>query len=198
MNKIISLEGGWAGGKTSILKLFDKNGFETNPSVVPQIYDLKGRDNYSPRKDAEDFTRLFLKLKDGQVEENFYTNTDNIAFFDRVFFAPIVLRKFLGLSVPTKFYDIAKKAEIFKTVFLVEPIPIEYHKNGWPREHFTYEDALRYHTITESVIKELGFDVYKVKFNPSIEARANDILNHINKYNSENYDRYKITFGSKD
>lgn len=61
---LISLEGAWATGKTSILKELGKMGFDVFSSVVPTIYEIKGKGDYSPRKDADDFTKMFLKLKE--------------------------------------------------------------------------------------------------------------------------------------
>lgn len=179
MKKIISLEGAWAGGKTSILREIGRLGETTYQSIVPIIYDIKGREEYSPRKDPEEFTKLFLKLKEQQYHDALAHDGD-IVFFDRVFFAPIVLRRFLGLEVPGEFYNLLKAANLSKTVFLVEPIPLEMHKNGWPRKHFTYEESLIYHKITEEVILEQGFQIERVPYRVSAEERAKLILNGIN------------------
>ncbi|HOZ36935.1 AAA family ATPase [Candidatus Kuenenbacteria bacterium] len=179
MKKIISLEGAWAGGKTSILREIGKLGERTYQSIVPVIYDIKGREEYSPRKDPEEFTKLFLRLKEAQCHDAL-TKEGDILFFDRVFFAPIVLRRFLGLEVPGEFYELLKAANLSKTIFLVEPIPLEMHKDGWPRKHFSYEESLVYHKITEEVILEQGFQVERVPYLVSAEERAKLILSKVN------------------
>jgi predicted ATPase len=177
MNKIISIEGTWAAGKTSIIRLLGEQGENVYQSVVPEIYRAKGG-SYSPREDPKDFTNLFLSLKDEQFSSAIKSGI-GAGFFDRVFFAPIVLRRLLGLSVPGEFYELAKNADICRTVFLVEPIPLEMHRDGWPRPHFSYEESLRYQKITEDVVRELGFNIYHVKYSTSTQERARDILQHI-------------------
>ncbi len=179
---LISLEGAWATGKTSILKELGKMGFDVFSSVVPTIYEIKGKGDYSPRKDADDFTKMFLKLKEDQVCDANQSDSDML-LFDRVFFAPIVLRKFLNLEVPGQFYDLAKNANICKTVFLIEPIPFDKHLNGWPRKHFNYEESLRYHKITEDVILQLGFQVRKIPYLESPTERAEEVLKQLKEFN---------------
>lgn len=179
MRRFYSLEGAWAGGKTTILRKLHELGEHTFSSVVPEIYQMKG-EFYSPRSDPNEFTNLFLTLKEEQFAHALHSGAE-IGFFDRVFFAPIVLRRLLGMSVPGQFYELAKNNNICRTVFLVEPIPLEMHRDGWPRRHFSYEESLRYHQITEDVVGELGFNIYNVKFTSSPEERARDILRHIEK-----------------
>ncbi|MCF6147500.1 MAG: AAA family ATPase [Candidatus Kuenenia sp.] len=176
MKKIISLEGGWAGGKTSILKELQANNEKVFCSIVPLIYEMKGRETYSPRDNPEEFTNLFLQLKDQQFNDALLSNA-NTMYFDRVFFAPIVLRKFFHLEVPGVFYDLAKRVNIHEQVFLVEPIPFENHKNGWPRKFFSYEESLKYHSITRDVITELGYSICVVPYSSSIKERAEFIQN---------------------
>jgi predicted ATPase len=176
MPQIISLEGAWAGGKTSIIRELQHQGIPTFHSVVPTIYHAKG-ENYSPRDDPREFTELFLKLKEEQYAGAIAQGGD-MALFDRVFFAPIVLRRLLGLPVPGALIDIAKKAGI-TDVFLIEPIPLKMHKDGWPRKHFTYEESLRYHEITRDTIKELGFAPHVIEYASTME-RADQILKILN------------------
>ncbi len=180
--KLISLEGAWAAGKTSILKELGKMGFNVFSSVVPTIYEIKGKGDYSPRKDAEEFTKMFLKLKEEQVHNAKKSDSD-LLLFDRVFFAPIVLRKFLNLDVPGQFYDLAKNANICKTVFLIDPIPLDKHLHGWPRKHFSYEESLRYHKITEDVILQLGFQICKIPYIESATERAEEVLKQLKELN---------------
>ena len=177
-NRIISIEGGWAAGKTSILREIEMHGHTVFSSVVPEIYKARG-ENYSPRDDAKSFTELFLRLKEEQMLAISDPNNSDTIFFDRVCFAPIVLRRFLGLPIPGEFFEVARRIQIAGPVFLVEQLPLEAHKNGWPRKHFSYQEALRYQEITEDVIRQLGFDIYKVKYSPSIELRAQDILTRL-------------------
>ncbi|MDD5527536.1 MAG: AAA family ATPase [Patescibacteria group bacterium] len=177
MLKIYSLEGAWAAGKTSILREIGKMGFQAYKSVVPDIYRAKG-EAYSPRVEAEDFTNLFLSLKEDQLKSALQSDV-KLGFFDRVIFAPIILRKFLGLSVPGRYYDLAKNVNICPTVFLVDPIPLKKHRLGWPRKHFSFEESLRYHKITEDVIRELGFKIQRIEYLENAGERAKKILEHI-------------------
>ncbi|MEI7562649.1 MAG: AAA family ATPase [bacterium] len=182
---IISLEGPWAAGKTTILKELRKTGLDVFSSVVPTIYEINGKGDYSPRKDAEEFTKMFLKLKEDQLDKAIMSDS-NILLFDRVFFAPIVLRKFLDLDVPGQFYDLAKNENICKTVFLIESIPLDKHLHGWPRKHFSYEESLRYYKITEDVIYQLGFQAIKIPYSESVKERVEEVLKQINKIQTNN------------
>jgi predicted ATPase len=171
VQKIVSLEGAWGGGKTTILKALLARDEKVFGSIVPDIYEMKGRETYSPRKNPKEFTELFLQLKDQQYQKA-HTSEPGIAFFDRVFFAPIVLRRFFDLEVPGAFYDLARTVNIYPKVFLVAPIPLQQHKDGWPRKFFSYEESLRYHALTREVILDLNYEVCEVPYLPSAEERA--------------------------
>jgi predicted ATPase len=178
MSIIISFEGGWGFGKTSILDILNiKYEYPVYYSVVKKIYDTTKMDSF--RDNPKLFTKKFFQYKCFDYKEALLKN-DKLIFFDRFFFAPIVLRKFLHLPVPNKYISFFSDCKLDK-VFVLNPIPLKEYQGVFPRKNVTYEESIKYHEITINVIKEFGYEPIIIEFD-SIENRLIAIEKLLKEY----------------
>lgn len=176
MAKIYSLEGTWGVGKTSILKCLENSGHKIYYSVVKEIY--RDFPKIRPKTHPIDFTELFLLKKQQQLKDAI-SNENKFCFIDRSLFAPIALRRLLGLNVPQRFYDSAINSGVESPIIVVEQIPFEKLYEGWGGRHFSYEDATKYQEITIEVIQQCRFSHTLIPPDLSPEERAEVIINKL-------------------
>lgn len=175
MRKMVAIEGGWCSGKTTLLNAIDS--YTVLPTVVPQIYDLIGREsNVGPDKDPETFSELFFLLRSRELEKISRIDGPPI-LCDRTLFAPIALRRFNNICVPDHYYTAIERMRndgiLHSTVFFAEQIPFNKLAKGWPKRRFLYDQAARYSKITEELIESMRFQIKKISFGSLSERKKN-------------------------
>jgi predicted ATPase len=161
-------------GKTSVLKLLDKEGYEVVYEAARIYIDQemeKGRTIGEIRKNELAFQKGIL---DKKIEIEKKLSKDKIIFFDRAIPDSDAYYKLCGLKDDKHLHDAIKKSK-YKKVFLFEILP---YKKDYARIE-NEEEQVKLQELLEESYKKLNLPVIKIPVMESAEDRMSFILKNI-------------------
>ncbi|MBU2590358.1 MAG: AAA family ATPase [Nanoarchaeota archaeon] len=171
MIKRYVLEGAANSGKTTLLHLLGKKGFQVCPEIATEIIEreqnIKGE--LLPWINRIAFDQECLK----QLIERYDSINHGIVFFDRAFTTNLAYHKMYGscpecLEIIDKFH--------YDKIFLLERLP-NYKKDKIRRFDNETEDKIQ--SLIEKSCIELNYDLIHVPLMSSIEERIEFILKNL-------------------
>jgi len=180
MVKKIIITGGTYSGKTTVLKLLEKRGFETIPEAAMQIIEENvtkvGQKEHQEeiRSDFKKFALLFMKRQE-KLESNI--KSDNIVFLERGFVDFVALCKLMKIDVPKQIQEKAKKV-VYDKVFLLENLP-DFDKREGTGRISDKDFAINMREELKKAYNEFGYEYVCVPL-IDVEKRVDLILKELN------------------
>lgn len=173
MKKMVSFEGGYGFGKSTVLNYFaNQENVQLFPSITKEVYNRIDT-WYNP---PVQFTDTFFQIR--KDDYTLATASDkSLILFDRFLFAPIVLRIFCSLPVPSRFMEFCEQCRLDQ-VIIMDPIPLENYENGFPRKNVTYEESLEVQQITLDIVKQFGYNPIHIPYD-TVENRYEKVKNEL-------------------
>lgn len=167
------ITGGPGSGKTTIVNLLNKRGYETTIEHARHYLDTKLADGKSV-EEVRNHQRVFqLGVLDMQIEQEKSLSPDDLVFLDRAIPDALAYYRFLNIPPDEKLLR-ALKTVSYKKVFILDCLPLI-------RDYARNEDEaaqLKIHALLTDVYKSLPFPVVHVPIMPP-EERVDYVLENL-------------------
>ncbi len=163
------LTGGPGVGKSSVIDLLQKMGYQTVPEAFTLLLN-SGRIDVSTLGTLA-FRRELMDLH-LSLEQNIDDSRD--AFLDRCTIDVLAFGLFRNLAMPQELLDVPNQQK-YDLVFILDPLPEEQYQRS---DAFSYEESNRIHQCIITLYEERGYRLIQIPYSTP-EERANLILHHI-------------------
>lgn len=163
MVKKIVLTGGTYAGKTTLLKLFEQDGFTVIPDIgfqyIAELNHSLGQDGQKAFRahEPEKFYGEIIKM---QVAEESGV-TVKMAILDRGVYDYLAMMTVRGIPIPHGFYESLRENRPYSVVFVLDTLP-NFSERSDSGRSLNKEDSLRMKTLLERMYTELGVKVVRV------------------------------------
>lgn len=167
------ITGGPSTGKTTIIDLLQKRGYNTTTEHARHYIDTMHDEGHSVEEIRNNKRKFQLSVLDMQIEQEASLNKEDIVFLDRAIPDAQAYYQFLKLDYDEKLIKVIKEVS-YKKIFILDRLPFTKDYARTENE----DDQKNIHQLIVDVYENLGFPIVFVPVLPPLE-RVEFILNNL-------------------
>lgn len=166
------LTGGSGVGKSTVINLLEKEGYQTMPEAWTLLFDQAKDEDRLDAFSKADPVAFREKLMNLQLCQEDAINGDKPVILDRSTVDIVALGKLYNVSMAQHLLDIPNKNR-YDLVFLLDPLPEDlYEKNKRAELNCTRAQSLEIHECVKKAYTDMGFPIVDVPFDTPEQRMA--------------------------